>query len=79
MKSYEILVKTNRKDIDIINKIIEAFEGIATVRISSKEDEILRIITTYDYILDIKKILKLIEEYGVNLKIIEEKEWEGRL
>ena len=77
--SYEFLIQSRKEDIDFINKIIEAYEGIGVVRTINAEKGIINIITTYDYKNFLKEILEDLNENWVKAEIIEEKPWSGRL
>ncbi|MGL5055695.1 MAG: DUF4911 domain-containing protein [Fusobacteriaceae bacterium] len=77
--SYEFLIQSRKEDIDFINKIIEAYEGIGVVRTISAEKGIINIITTYDYKNFLKEILEDLNENWVKAEIIEEKPWSGGL
>ena len=60
--SYEFLIQSRKEDIDFINKIIEAYEGIGVVRTINAEKGIINIITTYDYKNFLKEILEDLNE-----------------
>ncbi len=78
-KSYEFLIKTTRKDIDFINKIIEAYEGVGVVRTISAEKGLLNIITTYDFKEYLRDILEDLNTKWVKAEILDEKPWTGGL
>ncbi len=77
--SYEFLVQTERTDIDFINKIIEAYEGIGVVRTISAEKGLLNIITTYDFKEFLREVLEDLNKKWVRAEIIDEKPWTGGL
>lgn len=77
--SYEFLIQSRREDIDFINKIIEAYEGVGVVRTISAEKGILNIITTYDFKDQLRFILEDLNGEWVKAEIIEEKPWSGGL
>ena len=77
--SYEFLVQTRREDIDFINKIIEAYEGIGVVRTISAEKGLLNIITTYDFKDFLRDVLEDLNMKWVKAEILEEKPWTGGL
>jgi hypothetical protein len=79
LKSYEFLIKTTRKDIDFINKIIEAYEGVGVVRTISAEKGLLNIITTYDFKEYLRDILEDLNTKWVKAEILDEKPWTGGL
>lgn len=77
--SYEFLVQTERTDIDFINKIIEAYEGIGVVRTISAKKGLLNIITTYDFKEFLREVLEDLNKKWVRAEIIDEKPWTGGL
>lgn len=79
MRSYEFYINTEKKDIDFINKVIEAYEGIGVVRTLSAKDGKIKIITIDSYIDELKSIFKRLREYDVKLEIEKETYWEGVL
>ncbi len=79
MKSYEFFIKTQKKDIDFINKTIEAYEGYGIVRTLDPQEGRIKIITLDYYIQEIKEILNDIKEKGVSISIEKEGFWEGLL
>ncbi|MGL4569215.1 MAG: DUF4911 domain-containing protein [Fusobacteriaceae bacterium] len=79
LKSYEFLIQSRKEDIDFINKIIEAYEGVGVVRTISAEKGILNIITTYDFKDQLRYILEDLGKNWVVAEIIEEKPWTGGL
>ncbi|MGL4534098.1 MAG: DUF4911 domain-containing protein [Fusobacteriaceae bacterium] len=77
--SYEFLIQSRKEDIDFINKIIEAYEGIGVVRTLSAEKGLLNIITTYDFKDLLRAILEDLNNKWVKAEILEEKAWSGGL
>lgn len=77
--SYEFLIQSRREDIDFINKIIEAYEGIGVVRTVSAEKGLLNIITTDDYKEFLRDVLQDLNSKWVRAEILEEKPWSGGL
>lgn len=77
--SYEFLIQSKREDIDFINKIIEAYEGIGVVRTISAEKGLLNVITTYDFKDFLKAVLEDLNNKWVKAEILEEKPWSGGL
>lgn len=78
-RSYEFKIKTRREDIDFINKIMEAYEGIGIVRTKNAEEGDLVIISTLDFKEDVRTILEDLDEKWVMVKIIWEGKWTGNL
>lgn len=79
MESYEFIVKSKREDIDFINKIIEAYEGLGVVRTTNPKEGLLTIITTNDFKDELKKIILDLGNKYVVAKILEEGKWKGQL
>jgi|JTFP01.1.fsa_nt_gb hypothetical protein len=79
MKSYEYFIKTERKYIDFLNKIFEAYEGIGIVRTLNADAGEIKIISIDTYREDIYNIISDLKEYGVVLEIIKEGFWGGEL
>ncbi|MGL5056505.1 MAG: DUF4911 domain-containing protein [Fusobacteriaceae bacterium] len=77
--SYEFLIQSRKEDIDFINKIIEAYEGIGVVRTLSAEKGLLNIITTYDFKDLLRAVLEDLNNKWVKAEILEEKAWSGGL
>ncbi len=78
-KSYEFIVQSSREDIDFVNKIIEAYEGVGVVRTLDPAKGLLSIISTYDFKDFIKEIIEDLGRRWVKAEIIEEGLWTGRL
>lgn len=79
MYSYEFFIKTEKRYIDYINKIVEAHEGIGIVRTIDPEQGRVKLITTSYFIQDAREVLLELKKQNVNLEITSEKEWEGVL
>lgn len=80
VSSYEFIIQSRKEDIDFINKIIEAYEGIGVVRTVDANNGVLNIISTIDFKDFVKSIIgDLDENYGIEAKIIEEGAWKGSL
>ncbi len=80
LTSYEFLIQSRKEDIDFINKIIEAYEGIGVVRTVDANAGLLNVISTDDFKDYARAIIEdLDKNYGVEAKIIEEGTWKGSL
>lgn len=79
LQSYEFNIQSKKEDIDYINKIIEAYEGIGVVRTISAEKGLISIITTNDFRGFVRDVLEDLNEKTVKAEIIEEKLWQGGL
>ena len=45
MKSWEYIIQTKRENIDFINKIVEAYDGLGNVRTLDNKNGLIKIIT----------------------------------
>ena len=80
LSSYEFLIQSRKEDIDFINKIIEAYEGIGVVRTVDANAGILNVISTDDFKDFVRTIIEdLDKNYGVVAKITKEGAWKGSL
>ncbi len=79
MKSWEYIIKTRKSDIDYINKIIEVHEGTANVRTLNSEEGMVKILTNEFFLNDVELILEKLKKHGVELEILEKREWQGVL
>lgn len=77
MKELEYIIKTDRYNIDFINKIVEAYEGLAVLRTLDKYEARIKLLTNYCFENDIDSLLKKLKKYEINYEIIEKREWEG--
>lgn len=78
-KSYEFILHCHRDSIDFINKIIEAYEGVGTVRTIDPHKAVISIITTYDFRKDLRIIINDLKENHLEIEIVKEEEWSGSL
>ncbi|MDP0488239.1 MAG: DUF4911 domain-containing protein [Fusobacterium sp. JB021] len=79
MKSYEFFIQTRKEDIDFINKIMEAYEGIGVVRTNDPKKGLITIITTTDFKETAKEIIIDLGKNYVQLEILREGLWNGNL
>ena len=80
LSSYEFLIQSRKEDIDFINKVIEAYEGIGVVRTVDANAGIVNVISTDDFKDFVRTIIEdLDKNYGVEAKITEEGPWKGSL
>ncbi|GLI55769.1 DUF4911 domain-containing protein [Propionigenium maris DSM 9537] len=79
MHSYEFFIESEKKHIDFINKIIEAYEGVGVVRTLDAKNGLLKIISTSDYADLVRGIVEDLDARGVTAKITKEGPWEGVL
>ena len=79
MKSYEFFIQTERKHIDFINKVIEAYEGLGIVRTLDAKLGTIKIISTEFYADDVRGVIEDLDKSGVYAKITYEGSWKGVL
>nr|WP_307774551.1 DUF4911 domain-containing protein [uncultured Cetobacterium sp.] len=77
--SYEFKIKTKREDIDFINKIMEAYEGVGIVRTKNADAGDLTIVSTVDFKDDVRMIVEDLNAKWVMAEIIWEGPWSGEL
>lgn len=79
MKSYEYFIETEKKHIDFINKIMEAYEGLGIVRTLDANKGLIKIITIDTCKNDVDGVLEDLNKRNVFVKVIEEGFWKGEL
>lgn len=79
MDSYEFKIKTKREDIDFINKIMEAYEGVGIVRTKNAYEGDLTIVSTTDFKEDVRMIVEDLNRKWVKAEIVWEGPWSGEL
>ena len=79
MKSREYIIKTKKANIDYINKIIEAQEGMANVRTLNSEEGLIKILTNNFFLEDVEAILEKLKKHSIEIEILEKREWQGVL
>lgn len=57
METTEILIRVQAKDIDYINRIIEAYEGLGLVHTVNRREGIVAVHVTSDTVKDVRDIL----------------------
>lgn len=78
MIEYEYILKVGRENIDLLNKITEAYEGIGNVRTLDNKEGIIKILTISYFLSDVEQMIKKIEKvFGITIEIISKKEWQG--
>lgn len=78
-QSYEFLLKSRVEDIDFINKIMEAYEGIGVVRTLNPREGLLSVVLTEDFKDFVREVLEDLSKKWVQLEIISEGPWRGIL
>ena len=79
MDSYEFRIKTRREDIDFINKIMEAYEGVGIVRTKNANEGDLVIVSTTDFKEDVRMIVEDLNKKWSKVEIVCEGLWSGEL
>lgn len=79
MKSWEYIIQTKKENIDFINKIVEAYDGIGNVRTLDNKNGLIKIITNSFFLDDMDKVLVKLKEHNVFIKVVEKREWLGVL
>lgn len=79
MKSYEYFIQTERKHIDFINKIMEAYEGLGVVRTLDANRGLIKFITIDTAKKDLDAIIADLNQRGVKVLVLEEGLWKGEL
>ena len=79
MKSYEYFIQTEKKHIDFINKIMEAYEGLGIIRTLDDNKGLIKIITIDTAKKDIDGIIEDLNKRDIKIEILEEGFWKGEL
>ncbi|MCX5774119.1 MAG: DUF4911 domain-containing protein [Fusobacteria bacterium] len=80
MKEIELLVSTQKRDIDFISKIVEGYDGIATVRTIDASLGKIKILTFEHFKEVVLTLLADIKEtQNVCVDSIEVSDWNGEL
>ena len=79
MKSYEFYIQTEKRHIDFINKIMEAYEGLGVVRTLDPKNGLIKIISIDIYRELVQKIVEDLDSKGISAKITKQGTWEGEL
>lgn len=79
INSYEFFIQTEKKHIDFINKIMEAYEGLGIVRTIDPKAGKIKIITLEIYKNEIDRILEDLNKKGVSVEVTEEGIWKGEI
>ena len=79
MKSYEYFIQTEKKHIDFINKIMEAYEGLGILRTLDANKGLVKIITIDTAKKDIDGIIEDLNKRDIKIEILEEGFWKGEL
>lgn len=78
-RDYEFLLKSRTEDVDFINKIIEAYEGIGVLRTLNPQEGLLSLILTEEFKDFVREVLEDLGKKWVKLEIISEGPWRGVL
>lgn len=67
MQTDKILIRVHKRDVDYINKIIEAYDGLGIVHTVNRKDGIVAVHVTPDTAGDVLDILKHLQ---VNIEFL---------
>lgn len=79
MRSYEYILDIDKHDIDFINKIVEAYEGLAIVRTLDSKNGKIKILTNEYMKNDVDLLLEKFRKNGIEFNIIAQDFWKGVL
>lgn len=80
MNDYEFILKVGKANIDIINKIVEAYEGLGNVRTLDNTKGIIKILTLSKYEIDIETVLNKIKDcFKIDIEILSKGVWKGEI
>ena len=79
LKSWEYIIQTKRENIDFINKIVEAYDGLGNVRTLDNKNGLIKIITNSYLLEDMDKVLEKLRKKGIEIEIQDRREWLGVL
>lgn len=79
MKSWEYIIQTRKEDIDFINKIVEAYDGLGNVRTLDNNEGLIKIITNSYFVEDMDKAIERLRKKDIHIEILEKREWLGIL
>ncbi len=79
MKSWEYIIQTKRENIDFINKIVEAYDGLGNVRTLDNKNGLIKIITNSYLLEDMDRVLEKLQKKGIEIEIQDRREWLGVL
>lgn len=80
MIDYEYIVEVGRENIDILNKVTEAYEGIGNVRTIDNKRGIVKILTNTFFLNDINLMFeKITKIFNIDIKVIAYGEWKGEI
>ena len=69
MRSYEYILDIDKHDIDFINKIVEAYEGLAIVRTLDSKNGKIKILTNEYMKNDVDLLLEKFRKNGIEFNI----------
>lgn len=79
MKSWEYIIQTKREHIDFINKIVEAYDGVGNVRTLDNQTGLIKIITNSYLLEEMDFIIEKLVKNGIEIDILDKREWLGIL
>ncbi len=79
MQSYEYIISTDKYNIDFINKVVEAYEGLAIIRTLDRKEGLIKLLTNTYFINDVNLLIDKFRKNDVEMTILEERIWKGEL
>ncbi|CAM3100645.1 DUF4911 domain-containing protein [Streptobacillus ratti] len=79
MQSYEYIISTDKYNIDFINKVVEAYEGLAIIRTLDRKEGLIKLLTNTYFINDVNLLIDKFIKNGIEMTILEERIWKGEL
>ena len=79
MKSWEYIIQTKKEQIDFINKIIEAYDGLGNVRTLDNQNGLIKILTNSYLLNDTDRAIETLRQKNIEIEILEKREWLGVL
>ena len=79
MKSWEYIIQTKKEQIDFINKIIEAYDGLGNVRTLDNQNGLIKILTNSYLLDDMDNAIETLKQKNIEIEILKKREWLGVL
>ncbi|CAM3220153.1 DUF4911 domain-containing protein [Streptobacillus felis] len=79
MQSYEYIISTDKYNIDFINKVVEAYEGLGIIRTLDRKEGLIKLLTNTYFINDVNLLIEKFKKHGIKIDVLEERVWEGEL
>ena len=79
LTSWENIIQTKKEQIDCINKIIEAYDGLGKVRTLDNQNGLIKILTNSYLLDDMDKAIETLKQKNIEMEVLEKREWLGVL